>query len=140
MSMTNVGEKLRDLREILGYKQSVVAEALGLNNAALSYMESGKRMPSAEELGKLARFFRVPVGEFYRQPRPLQPVDRQAMYVFEYELDEEERKHVAETIFSTQKMNRRRKLPFSESPFLRADSDGQDKPRRMRPLRKTTDT
>ena len=47
---------LRREREI---GQNELAGALGLSNASVSYWETGKQIPSAEAVYKLARFFGV---------------------------------------------------------------------------------
>ena len=136
MGITAVGEKLRELRELMGYKQGVVAEAVGLNNTAISYFESGKRTPTAEELGKLARFLCVSVDEFFRQPKELTPLQKLAIRVFEYELGERERDLVAANIFEMRKIYRSSDLPFTEDPFIGAEPDEEPDPRVKRPLGK----
>ncbi len=53
------GERLRALRREREIGQNELAGALGLSNASVSYWETGKQIPSAEAVYKLARFFGV---------------------------------------------------------------------------------
>jgi transcriptional regulator with XRE-family HTH domain len=49
--MDNIGKRLRAARQKRGYSQEEVAELAGLSQAAVSYIEAGKRGPG---LGTLA--------------------------------------------------------------------------------------
>ncbi len=53
------GERLKYLRTEKGIGQNLLAEKLQLSNASVSYWETGKQIPSAEVVFKLAMFFNV---------------------------------------------------------------------------------
>ncbi|MDE7162638.1 MAG: helix-turn-helix domain-containing protein [Clostridia bacterium] len=53
------GERLKYLRTERGIGQNLLAEHLQLSNASVSYWETGKQIPSAEVIFKLANYFDV---------------------------------------------------------------------------------
>lgn len=53
------GERLKNLRESEGLKQTELAEKLNLTSAALSQYEKGVREPNSEMLKKIADYFDV---------------------------------------------------------------------------------
>lgn len=53
------GERLKYLRSEKAIGQNLLAEKLQLSNASISYWETGKQIPSAEVIYKLAIFFNV---------------------------------------------------------------------------------
>lgn len=53
------GERLKELRNERELGQNALAEQLHLSNASISYWETGKQIPSAEVIFKLAVFFNV---------------------------------------------------------------------------------
>jgi len=63
-SWTDVGDRIRQAREYLGFSQSDVAEALGVSRPTVSALESGKRKVSSLELKRLAQLLRRPVEYF----------------------------------------------------------------------------
>ncbi len=58
-SRTLFAERLKELRKEKNIGQNALAKGLGLSNASISYWETGKQVPSAEVIYKLARFFDV---------------------------------------------------------------------------------
>ncbi|MBQ8394693.1 MAG: helix-turn-helix transcriptional regulator [Clostridia bacterium] len=58
-SATEFGERLRSLRKERELGQNQLAELLQISNASVSYWETGKQIPSAEVIFKLALFFDV---------------------------------------------------------------------------------
>lgn len=52
-------ERLKELRAEKDIGQNALAEALELSNASVSYWETGKQIPSAEVIYKLAQYFNV---------------------------------------------------------------------------------
>lgn len=52
-------ERLKELRIECGLSQTALAQEVGLSRSAIGYYESGLRVPSAEVIIKLARFFNV---------------------------------------------------------------------------------
>lgn len=59
-----LGERLREAREYLGFSQDQVATFLGVSRSALSLIETGQRKVDALELKKLAGLYKRPVGHF----------------------------------------------------------------------------
>ena len=53
------GERLKYLRAEKGIGQNLLSRYLNLSNASVSYWETGKQIPSAEVVYKLALFFNV---------------------------------------------------------------------------------
>ena len=59
----SIGEKIRELRGNLS--QDTLATELQIAPNTLSRWETGKYKPTAEDLDKLARFFKVPITVFF---------------------------------------------------------------------------
>jgi len=59
-----LGEKLRQAREYVGYSQDEVATLLKVPRTAVTNMESGQRKVEALELKRLADLYRQPVDHF----------------------------------------------------------------------------
>lgn len=57
-------ERLRELRISAKLKQQELADELGISVAALSYYETGKRIPDIVFLMKISEYFNVPVDYF----------------------------------------------------------------------------
>lgn len=64
--MTQLGNKLRELREQNGMNKRQLADHLGVTPAAISHMEKGIRKPSFEMLVKLSETFGVSSDELTR--------------------------------------------------------------------------
>ena len=58
-SLKEFGEKLKYLRKEAGIGQNQLAEYLNISNASVSYWETGKQIPSAEAIYKIAVFFNI---------------------------------------------------------------------------------
>ena len=56
---TLFAERLKELRKEKNIGQNALAKGLGLSNASISYWETGKQLPSAEAVYKLAHFYGV---------------------------------------------------------------------------------
>lgn len=64
--MNELAKYLKELRDDLSIR--AVAEGTGISNAYLSQLESGKRKnPHPNELKKLAKFYEIPVVEFFKR-------------------------------------------------------------------------
>ena len=61
--MSNVGTRIRNLREEKGVLQRELADILGTKQHNISLYESGDRRPNYETLIALAKFFNVTVGQ-----------------------------------------------------------------------------
>ncbi len=59
----SIGKKIRELRG--GLSQDKLASELGIAPNTLSRWETGKYKPTAEDLDKLARHFKVPITVFF---------------------------------------------------------------------------
>ena len=55
--MTKAGQKIRNLREELGYSPEKVAKAIGVSISSYLKYESGNRIPRDEVKEKIANFF-----------------------------------------------------------------------------------
>lgn len=53
------GERLRALRAEKNIGQNALAKELDISNASVSYWETGKQMPTAEAIYKIAQYFGV---------------------------------------------------------------------------------
>ena len=60
-----LGERLRQARELAGFAQGEAAQALGITSAALSQYEGGKRRIEALKLDRIARLYGVPITYFF---------------------------------------------------------------------------
>jgi transcriptional regulator with XRE-family HTH domain len=58
-----LGEKLRDLRQERDEPLRVVAAAIEVDSSLLSKIEHGERLPTEQQLEKLAKHFDIPLGE-----------------------------------------------------------------------------
>lgn len=59
-----LGERLREAREYVGYSQDEVANFLKVPRTAITNIESGQRKVEALELKRLAELYRQPTGHF----------------------------------------------------------------------------
>ena len=63
--MTDIGIKIRELREKKGETLRYTADSIGVSHAHLSKIETGKNTPSIEVLEKLAEHFGVSIGYLF---------------------------------------------------------------------------
>lgn len=93
-------DRLKELRKSKNLKQAEFAAIFNASQGAVGNWESGKRMPDAETLSKIADFFGVSVD--YLLCRENQTTDEQladvqfALYGEEHDLTEEEKKKILE--------------------------------------------
>jgi len=64
MSQLNIGTKIKKLRMTKGLNQTELANALSVSNSTISNWENGHRLPSIEELHRVATFFNASLGYF----------------------------------------------------------------------------
>jgi len=74
----NVGMKIKFLRISRGMTQGDLAAQIGLTQAVMSRIESGKRQPTLKELQQLSAIFEVDLGTLASEDRDLTGLD--AMY------------------------------------------------------------
>ena len=63
----SLGKRLRDLRKARGQPLRVVAAAIEVDSSLLSKIEHGERLPTKQQLEKLAKYFDVPLEELIAQ-------------------------------------------------------------------------
>lgn len=59
---SQLGEKLKKMREYLGFSQQYVSDRTGIPRTAISDAERGARKVDSLELKKLAQLYRIPIG------------------------------------------------------------------------------
>lgn len=60
-----LGDRLRELRMMFGFKQEDIAKVLNVSRATYTYYETNTTRPDPAVLGKLAAYYDVPVEVFY---------------------------------------------------------------------------
>ena len=60
--------RIRELRERLGISQSELARRMGVKHTFVIQWETGKAMPAAAKLPKLAAILEVAIGDLYEDP------------------------------------------------------------------------
>ena len=56
-----LGKRLKELRTQSGFSQEMVAERIGVSRQAVTKWESGRTIPTAENLAALAQLYQVPL-------------------------------------------------------------------------------
>ena len=64
MNATEIGKKLKTLRQKKGLKQSELAKALNVSDKLISKWETGISIPSTEFTLEICKFFNIDVNEF----------------------------------------------------------------------------
>ncbi len=59
--------RLRKARQRAGLSQSQAAAAVGVQKAAISKMELGKALPSADVLGRLCKLYELQISELIKR-------------------------------------------------------------------------
>jgi transcriptional regulator with XRE-family HTH domain len=68
--MHQLGKRLRELREGMGWNQVQLGVYAGISTATVSLAESGQRTPNAETIVKLARALEVDPGALFAESKP----------------------------------------------------------------------
>ena len=89
-----LGQRLREAREYLGYSQSEVAEAMGLPRPAISRFETGQRKVSVLELGRLATLYRRTPDYFLHPPQEIEDPTVTALFRATRDLSDRDRQQV----------------------------------------------
>jgi transcriptional regulator with XRE-family HTH domain len=63
----NVGQKIRELRKSRNLLQKELASKIGVTAEAVSFWESGIRMPRPKQIVKLARFFNITEADLFTE-------------------------------------------------------------------------
>lgn len=88
-----LGDRLREAREYLGFSQDEVSRKLGLPRPAVSQIEHGNRRVDAIELAELAKLYERPVSHFTGEepvgdPPQIELLKRAATELSEQDQDE----------------------------------------------------
>lgn len=70
-----IGDRIRDLRQRKRIKQRDLAKHLSVTGSTISNWENGRRMPSLEELRRIAAYFDVPFSIFGDVPEADRPLN-----------------------------------------------------------------
>ncbi|PWW08520.1 DNA-binding XRE family transcriptional regulator [Paenibacillus cellulosilyticus] len=63
-----IGNRISYIRKHRGITQKQLADALGIDRASLSQIETGRYSPRAETIRKLSDFFQLPIGDLFYNP------------------------------------------------------------------------
>lgn len=63
-----LGNRISRLRKHRGITQQQLANALGIDRASLSQIETGRYSPRAETIRKLSDYFQLPIGDLFYNP------------------------------------------------------------------------
>lgn len=69
-----IGKRIERARNLIGWTQTKLGDAIGLHQEGVSNIEKGKRAVSAYELGKIATALGQPLRFFYGEPGTTEPV------------------------------------------------------------------
>lgn len=93
-AMTDIGNRLREVREYLNLTQQFVSDHSGIPRTAISAIESGKRKIDSVELAKLARLYNHPVSYFLGESEISQDETFTKLYRAAGNLDENDRQEL----------------------------------------------
>lgn len=65
-----IGQKIRQAREARGLTQEMLAESLGVTQAAVSYWEAGRRAPDVDDLVAIADALNIDIAALFADARP----------------------------------------------------------------------
>jgi len=69
-----IGNRIARARKLRGVTQQQLADALGIDRASLSQIETGRYSPRADTIRKLSDYFQLPIGDLFFNPTL--PADR----------------------------------------------------------------
>ena len=98
LTLKQLGRKLKDLREKIGFSQKFVAKELEITRQAIINIESGKRKIDSFELFKLADLYNISVTDLITEQEPQISNFQEAIVHLRNKnlLDEEEKKALFE--------------------------------------------
>lgn len=70
LSRAEIGQRLRDLREAIGFTQAEVASRLEMHRPTITEIEAGRRAVSSVELARFAALYATPIGYLLAETRP----------------------------------------------------------------------
>lgn len=72
MGSSFAGEKLKKLRQDMGWNQTDLADRIGVTGSLVSMYENGQREPARQTLMKIAKEFNVSMDDFYLDSNEVQ--------------------------------------------------------------------
>lgn len=82
VDLKELGQRLRQARERLGFSQEDFAVAVGKDQAAISDYELGKRRPSITDLPRFAEVLHVSLLYFFEGDISVSDLDRELLHQF----------------------------------------------------------
>lgn len=70
ISRKEIGTRLRDLREAIGFTQAYVASKLVMHRPTITEIEAGRRAVTSEELARFAALYATPIGRLLADASP----------------------------------------------------------------------
>ena len=70
LSRKEIGQRLRDVRETIGFTQAQVAEKFDVHRPTISEIEAGRRAVTSEELYRFAELYATAVSDLLADPKP----------------------------------------------------------------------
>ena len=70
----DIGKRLKNAREAIGYTQKKVDEQTGIGESSLSDYENNKREPRFSELSRLAELYKRSIDFFLTDKLPAEPI------------------------------------------------------------------
>ena len=67
--------RMREFREKAGLTQQQVAAAMGVTNGVVSHWESGRKLPNAAKLPRIAALYKCSINDLFEADVLLEPVD-----------------------------------------------------------------
>lgn len=80
LTRLQIGTRLKQVREEIGFTQAVVARQLGVHRPTISEIEAGRRAVTSEELFEFARLYAKPLAELLAEPTPTEANVLQVMF------------------------------------------------------------
>lgn len=85
--MSNIGSKIRELREKKGETLRYTADSIGVSHAHLSKIENGINTPSIEVLEKVAGHFGVSIGYLFGEEQNIEELKQKKNMEFINDID-----------------------------------------------------
>lgn len=88
----NIGEKLRQIRQIHGISARKLAEEIKVDPSTISKIENGQALPSIELLFKICEYFKISPAEFFDNISAEMTLELQELILFAKKLTREDLK------------------------------------------------
>lgn len=80
LTRREIGQRLRELREAIGFTQAQVAEKLDMHRPTISEIEAGRRAVTSEELYSFAELYATSVSDLLADPKPTTETAVEVLY------------------------------------------------------------